>query len=47
LDALPDWERSMITAALQRTAALMDAGNIDASPVLLVGDLAPQRPPAD
>jgi hypothetical protein len=37
----------MITAALQRTAALMDAGDIDASPVLLTGELAPKRPSDD
>ena len=47
LDALPDWERSMITAALQRTAALMDAGDLDASPVLLTGELAPDRRATD
>jgi DNA-binding MarR family transcriptional regulator len=45
-DKLPEWERTMITAALQRTAALMDAEQIDASPVLLTGDIAPAKPPA-
>lgn len=34
---LADWEQSMITAALQRVADMMDAGDIDASPVLHVG----------
>ncbi len=38
-EQLPDWERSMIMAALQRTASLMDAADIDASPVLLTGEL--------
>ncbi len=45
LDELPDWERSMITAALQRAAALMDASDLDAAPVLLTGELAPQKSP--
>lgn len=31
------WEQSMITSALQRVADMMDAGDIDASPVLHVG----------
>jgi DNA-binding MarR family transcriptional regulator len=37
--ALPDWERSMITAALQRTADLMGASDLDAAPILLTGEL--------
>jgi len=36
--ALQDWERSMITAALQRTAELMDAADLDAAPLLLSGE---------
>lgn len=41
---LKDWEQTMITAALQRVADMMDAGAIDASPVLHVGmiDLHPE-----
>lgn len=35
--ALKDWERSMILASLQRVAEMMDAGSLDASPVLDVG----------
>lgn len=42
---LEEWERSMITAALQRTAALMDAADLDAAPVLLVGDVVPPGTP--
>lgn len=38
-DKLPSWEQSMILAALQRLANLMDAEGIDAAPVLDVGDL--------
>ena len=34
---LAAWEQSMITSALQRVADMMDAGDIDASPVLHVG----------
>jgi DNA-binding MarR family transcriptional regulator len=41
---LPDWEQSMIAAALQRTAALMDASELDASPVLSIGDIDPAPP---
>ncbi len=36
-EALADWEQSMILAALQRVAQMMDAEDIDASPVLDVG----------
>lgn len=34
---LDEWEQSMITSSLQRVADMMDAGEIDASPVLHVG----------
>ncbi|MGB4246490.1 MAG: MarR family transcriptional regulator [Pseudohongiellaceae bacterium] len=37
--ALKDWERSMILASLQRVAEMMDAQDIDASPLLDVGSL--------
>ena len=37
--ALKDWERSMILASLQRVAEMMDAQDIDASPMLDVGSL--------
>ena len=36
-DALEDWEKSMIVSALQRVATMMNAEDIDASPVLHVG----------
>lgn len=32
--ALPDWEQAMLIAALERVASLMNADDIDASPVL-------------
>ena len=34
---LAEWEQTMILASLQRVAHMMDADNIDASPVLDVG----------
>lgn len=37
--SLEEWEQSMIIAALERVAALLDASSIDAAPVLDVGDL--------
>lgn len=36
-EALADWEKSMIVAALQRVASMMNAEDIDASPILHVG----------
>ncbi len=38
-EALPDWEQSMLISALERVAGMLDAGDIDASPVLDVGDI--------
>jgi DNA-binding MarR family transcriptional regulator len=38
-DQIEDWEQSMIIASLERIAALLDAEDVDASPVLDVGDL--------
>ena len=35
--ALEDWEQHMIIAALQRVSTMMDAEEIDASPVLHIG----------
>jgi DNA-binding MarR family transcriptional regulator len=37
--ALEDWEQTMIVSALQRIALMMNAQNLDASPVLDVGPL--------
>jgi DNA-binding MarR family transcriptional regulator len=46
---LPEWEQSMLLAALQRIAALMDAERIDAAPLLSAGsvDGAEPEPVAD
>lgn len=43
-DGLEDWERAQLISSFQRIAAMMDAGAIDAAPILEVGDLSP---PAD
>lgn len=40
LAQLADWEQTMILATLQRIAAMMDAEQIDASPVLITGPVA-------
>lgn len=32
--SLPDWEQAMLVAALERIASLLNAGDIDASPLL-------------
>ncbi len=44
---LQEWEQSMILAALQRVARMMDAEHIDASPVLHIGKMAGQRHAAE
>lgn len=41
---LEDWEKSMLVAALQRVATMMNAEEIDASPVLHVGEAIDQSP---
>lgn len=38
-DALEEWQQLQIIATLQQVAAMLDAGAIDASPVLDVGDI--------
>ena len=37
--ALQDWEQAMLVASLERVAALLDAEDMDAAPVLASGDL--------
>ncbi len=44
-EKLPDWEQAMIVAALERVADLLNAGDIDASPVLDLGDIRRAPPP--
>jgi DNA-binding MarR family transcriptional regulator len=36
---LEDWEQSMLVAALERVAAMLDAEELDVAPVLTSGDL--------
>ncbi len=38
-DGLKEWEKSMIVSALERVAEMMDAKDIDASPVLDIGTI--------
>jgi DNA-binding MarR family transcriptional regulator len=38
-EALADWEQAQLVASLERVAAMLDAADIDASPVLDTGDL--------
>jgi DNA-binding MarR family transcriptional regulator len=44
---LPEWEQNMLLAAVQRIAELMDAEDVDAAPILQVGELEGAGPPAD
>jgi hypothetical protein len=34
---LPDWEQAMIVAMLERLSSLLDAGGIDAAPLIDTG----------
>lgn len=36
---LPDWQQSMLVSSLERVAALLDAEDLDAAPILDVGAL--------
>lgn len=37
--AIEDWEQAMLVASLERVAAMLDADDLDASPVLDTGDI--------
>ncbi|MGO3743049.1 MarR family winged helix-turn-helix transcriptional regulator [Kerstersia sp.] len=39
-DGLPSWEKAVLLASLQRLTHLLNASDIDAAPVLALGDLA-------
>ena len=41
-ESLEDWEQAMVVASLERVAAMLDADEIDASPVLSVGEIVSQ-----
>ena len=36
---LPDWQRTMLVASLQQIAFMMDAEELDASPILATGEI--------
>lgn len=38
-EKLEDWERTQMVSSIQRLASMMDAGDIDAAPILELGDL--------
>lgn len=38
---LENWEQHMLLAALERVAELMDAGDLDAAPILATGEYGP------
>lgn len=38
-EALEDWEQALLVASLERVASMLNAGGIDASPVLTIGDI--------
>jgi len=42
--AMEDWEQAMLVACLERVAAMLDADDIDASPVLYTGDIKASDP---
>lgn len=44
-EKLEDWEQAMILASLERVAGMLDAEEIDASPVLSTGDIVPLQKP--
>ncbi len=44
---LQEWEQTMIISSLQRIARMMDAQDLDASPVLDTGNLDKQAEPAE
>ncbi|MDR5654017.1 MarR family winged helix-turn-helix transcriptional regulator [Ruixingdingia sedimenti] len=39
-ERLQDWEQAMLVASLERVAAMLDARDLDASPMLTIGDIA-------
>ena len=41
-DAMEDWEQAMLVAGLERVAAMLDAEDMDASPVLDTGEIHPE-----
>jgi len=44
---LEDWEQSLLVSSVQRIALMMDAGSIDAAPILELGEISPGTTEAD
>ncbi|WP_376875104.1 MarR family winged helix-turn-helix transcriptional regulator [Albirhodobacter sp. R86504] len=42
-DKLADWEQAQLVSSLERVAAMLDAEDMDASPVLSTGELRTER----
>ena len=42
--ALQEWERLQLLSSIERIAAMMDAEDIDAAPILELGDLRSEEP---
>lgn len=42
-NALQDWEQAQLIASLERVASMLDARDIDASPVLTIGDIQSEQ----
>lgn len=40
-DSLADWEQAQLVSSLERVAAMLDAEDMDAAPVLTIGELKP------
>ena len=43
-EKLKDWEQAQLLASLERVAAMLDANDIDASPVLTAGEIRTVKP---
>lgn len=46
-DGLESWEQSMLVAAVERIASILDAQEVDAAPILQVGEIAKEPGPKD
>lgn len=42
-DQIEDWEQAQLVASLERVASMLDAEEIDASPVLTAGEISTER----
>ncbi len=43
-EQLKDWEQAQLLSSLERVAAMLDASDMDASPVLTTGDIGDSKP---